>query len=144
MAALSSLGNALSATPTYVDHGPLGINPNDKNVADKTNAALALADWSRYSQLYQPLEDILMGMVDNPTGRQDAMTTAAQQAGQGLENANDSFERQARGLGLQLTEGQRQAYERKQDITGGLTRVGAANTAARNYDDLRRIILGGM
>lgn len=143
MAVLVPAGNATSAL-TEGDTNALGVSRNDRNFAAKTNATLALADWNRYKTQYQPLEDILLSMSSDPAGRENAMEDAQEQAQVGLDNAGASFERQARGLGLQLTEGQRASYQRKQDITGGLTRVGAANTAARNYDDLRRIILGGM
>lgn len=142
MAVLLPAGNATSAAPTG-NRDALGIDRGARNYSDQVNATLALSDWNRYKTQYQPLEDLLFSMYEDPNGRQNAMEDAQEQAQMGLKNSGESFERQARGLGLQLTEGQRAAYERKQDITGGLTRVGAANTAARNYDDLRRIILGG-
>jgi hypothetical protein len=151
MATLMSTGNALSAAPatsstTYAPQTGntlLGVKPGDSNYGDKVGAALALADWDKYKALYMPLEDQLLAMVNDPNGRQNAMATAAQGVGQNMDNANDAFERQARGLGLELTAGQKASYERRNDITAGLSRVGAANMAGRNHDALRRIILGG-
>ncbi len=152
MATLTSTGNALSADPQASSgtvYAPktgntlLGVKGGDSNYGDKVGAALALADWDKYKALYMPLEDQLLAMVNDPNGRQNAMNTAAQGVGQNMDNANEAFERQARGLGLELTAGQKAAYERRQDITAGLSRVGAANMAGRNHDALRRIILGG-
>ena len=148
MATLTSTGNALSAAPTttYAEQTGntlLGVRGGDDNYGDKVGAALALKDWDKYKALYMPLEDQLLAMVNDPNGRQNAMGAAAQGVGQNMDNANEAFERQARGLGLQLTPGQKAAYERRNDITAGLSRVGAANMAGRNYDALRRIILGG-
>lgn len=143
MATLSPIGNATSAQPLTGDQ-LLGVQRRSPTYGDDVNAALSLAEWDRYKAYYQPLEDILFGMADDPNGRQNAMNTAAQLAGTRTDEAQDAFERQARGLGLQLTEGQRQSYERRQDISSGLSRVGAANMAGRNYDALRRVILGGM
>lgn len=152
MATLTSVGNALSADPAAApgtQYAPrtgnalLGIKGGGDNYGDRVGAALALADWDKYKALYMPLEDQLLAMVNDPNGRQNAMTTAAQGVVQNMDNANEAFQRQARGLGLELTSGQKAAYERRQDITSGLSRVGAANMAGRNYDALRRIILGG-
>lgn len=146
MSSLSSTGNALSASPTpdqRMGDKLLGVKSGGSDYGDRVSAALALADWDRYKSMYQPLEDLLIGMVQDPNGRQNAMNTGAQAVGRNMDNAAESFERQTRGLGLELTPGQQASYERRQDITAGLTRVGAANTSARNYDQLRRIILGG-
>ncbi len=141
MATLTALGNATSAQPT--GDQLLGVNPRSKTYGDDVSAALSLADWDKYKSLYQPLEDMLIGQISDPQGRQRAMDTAAQGVGQSADNAQEAFGRQARGLGLQLKPDQQATYERKSDISAGLSRVGAANTAARNYDQLRRIILGG-
>lgn len=145
MASLTSLGNPTSAEPSpgYSVTNPFGLDPNSSSYGNDTNAALSLHQWGRSQALYQPLEDILFGMAESSTGRSDAMNTARQMASRSLGRSEDAFERQSRGLGLTLTSQQQQAYERRSDVTAGLTRVGAANTAASNYDALRRIIFGG-
>lgn len=142
MNTLTSAGYSLGVQAPSSD-ALLGVDPNSKTYGSDVNAAIALRDWDKYKSLYQPLEDILLQKAQDPNGRQNAITTAAQQVGQSADNADEAFRRQARGLGLQLTPDQEQTYKRKQDISAGLTRVGAANTAARNYDELRRVILGG-
>lgn len=143
MATLAPLGNATSAQPAPTGDQLLGVKRSSSSYGDDVNAALSLAEWDRYKAYYQPLEDILFGMADDPNGRQNAMNTAAQMSTNRFDEAGDAFQRQARGLGLQLTEGQQQSYDRRQDVSAGLSRVGAANTAGRNYDALRRMILGG-
>lgn len=143
MSSLAPLGNATSAQPAPTGDQLLGVKRGSSSYGDDVNAALSLAQWDRYKAYYQPLEDELFGMLEDENGRQDAMSTAAQMSTNRFDEAGDAFQRQARGLGLQLTEGQQQSFDRRQDISAGLTRVGASNMAGRNYDALRRIILGG-
>ncbi len=120
-----------------------GINPNDKEYASRTFAAISRAQFEDYKRRYRPLEQQLVGAYDNPADRTRLTSEAVGLVNQGFVNADAQFRRRSAGLGATLNPEQQQSYSRSQNLRKGLSQVQAANSTVRRLRDRDLTLLGG-
>lgn len=119
-----------------------GLNTNDPNYYKETQAALTRANWERYKERFQPLEDYLFGMVNNPQYQQQQVAQNLGSFNQSFENAQGTFDRNLGRYGLTLNGMEQQAYDRNMNLTQGLGQVEAVNRTNRYLRDQEFGIVG--
>lgn len=119
-----------------------GKPQNQETESQRRLAMVSREQWDRYKSNYYPLEQMLADYVNDPNGRENAMSGASSLAQGSFEGAKSTWEQQAEGLGLDITPEQEKSYDRNLNIEQGKARVGAANNAGVAYDQIRRQIMG--
>jgi hypothetical protein len=123
--------------PTFPDTGH-----SSPSFATDTWGHIARSDWERYKQMYQPLEDYLASLVDNP-GYNQKMIGMNMRAFDASQVASvGAQQRMFQSYGLSLSPQQQQAFDRKADIQKGLGEVETYNRSSRDLQDMQYAILG--
>ena len=112
------------------------------SLADR-RAALLRADYEDWAARYQPLEQELLGLYNNPGALASAQSQAVSSFDQNFDTAAGAYDRRLAGYGIQLTPEQQQARDRSLEFNKGLGEVDAMNRTARAIDDRDQLIATG-
>jgi hypothetical protein len=123
----------------------MGLVPktNTYDVANTTDpqklqAYVAQQQYANYLDTYRPVEDFLFNRLsswDDFTSQQ--ASTNMYDAGRAFQNAQDSYARQTRSYGLQLSPEQQKSVQRRFDLSAALSAVNAGNRTKQNMDDAK-------
>lgn len=120
-----------------------GAGEDYRSMEDKQRDLLS-GEWSRYKDVYRPLEDYLFEQL----GNWGPITEKAQQTAMGDANrqfalGRQSSDRQMRGYGVSLNTDQRKSMDRQYDMAAATSAIGAANQTGQQMDDMRTQLVGG-
>ncbi len=118
-----------------------GYHSGDNEASD-TWTRIARADWDRYKEMYQPVEDYLVGMVNNPAMKHNMEVKNLGQFDKNIASSEAGYQRGLQGYGLQLSPEQKASHERQYNVTKGLGEVESVNRTRRGMQDLENTILG--
>lgn len=119
-----------------------GVNPNAKDYAQQTFAALTRQQWDDYLRNFVPLENLLIDYATSPQVVTDAVSNARADVAQSFDTQQGVTERRLRGLGLQLTPDEQRAQDRQMVLAKSLADVSAANLTTERVRDRQRSLLG--
>lgn len=112
--------------------------------AANTRARIAREQWEDYKSRFQPLEDTLLGYVQNKGNFSDSLKTGARRSIQEqFGSATGMAERRLSSYGLTMPQEQKQRFQRQVSYDKNLAEVGAMNQIDRFADDQLYTILGG-
>lgn len=114
------------------------------NTASLTRAELARADYQDWLDTFKPIEDELIRGYDNVAERERMVGEAQTRSLGALDNAEGTFDRRMRSLGMVLTPQQEAAQSRRMDLSRGLANVNAANMTRRRLKSQDQQLLTGM
>lgn len=120
----------------------LGVPMSDPSYAAKTGARVAKQDWQIYQQYYQPLENYLFNMVNNPGYDASQISKNNSDFNNQFTAAQSTNQRDLGRYGLTMTAPQKQAYNRLQDESKALGQVNSINSTNVGLQNMEYSILG--
>lgn len=104
-----------------------GINQGSKTYAGDTFAALTRAQWADYTQNFVPLENQLINYATDPGVVSGAMQKASANINQAFDASEASTARRLKGLGVTLSQDEKNAQTRSYGLARSLADVQAQN-----------------
>ncbi len=120
----------------------LGVDMGADDYAAQTNAAISRADWERYKETYQPLEDLLLSRVGNQQYNQNQISQNLNRFNQGFGSSVQGYQRNLKRYGLTLNPNEQMSFNRMVDQSKTLGQVETINRTTRDLQDQELGIIG--
>lgn len=124
--------------------GPIdpATNPQAKDFAQQTFAALTRQQWDDYLRNYVPLENMVIDYATNPQTVSDAVLNARTNVAQAFDTQQGISDRRLRGLGITLAPDEQRAVDRQTGLAKSLADVSAANLTTERVQQRQQSLLG--
>lgn len=121
----------------------MGVNPRGSERARQLARNVLREQFDMERELYYPLEDELLGTINNRAYALGQAQEAYQQAEKPFERYGDFTQRRMAGYGLTPTEGQTTQQARDLDIMKSKSRISAFNNTIRAAEDRENQLISG-
>ncbi|MES3674449.1 hypothetical protein VO226_08280 [Halomonas elongata] len=134
--------SASQTAETYVD--PQAAFQGDQGASD-TIGRLSRAQWEDWKARFRPYIDSLANAATRNEAAQDAATMAQESMATAYDNSAQAQDMQRQGMGLQVSQAQRGADQRRRALQKTASMVSAGNQARMSAQDRQsKILAGGM
>lgn len=122
----------------------MGTNSGDPNYASNLRAGIAREEWEDYKKRFQPKENQLLDIANNPQGFVQQQNTEALGAiNKAYEGAMPQMTREYGRFGMTYTPDQKNELQRRLSNNQGLAQVQGLNTSTRLANDQVLGLMGG-